>query len=170
TENRASATVSIATGTFVGDGDVLFANTAGTSITASYNSATETLILTGSDTLAHYQTVLDTVTFNSTSDNPDDFGSNTTPQVTWGLNDRAASFSQSAATNPTTVNVTAINDAPTITAATTDTFVTGEPLTLSPTLSVTDPDSLTLANATVSVTAGTFALDGDVLFANTAGT
>ena len=34
-------------------------NTTGTSITASYNAATETLTLSGSDTLAHYQQVLD---------------------------------------------------------------------------------------------------------------
>src|SRR5207244_12943366 len=38
----ASATVAITGGTFAGDGDVLGFNTSGTSITASYNSATET--------------------------------------------------------------------------------------------------------------------------------
>ena len=46
-------------GAFAGGGDVLAANISGTSITASYDSATETLTLTGSDTLAHYQSVLD---------------------------------------------------------------------------------------------------------------
>src|SRR5262249_39274774 len=64
------ATVSIASGTFAGDGDVLSADTTGTSITASFNSTTETLVLSGSDTLAHYQQVLDSVTFQS-GDNPD---------------------------------------------------------------------------------------------------
>ena len=71
--------MTITGGTFAGDGDVLAANTAGTSITASYNSTTETLTLTGSDTLAHYQPVLDSVTFSSTSDNPTNFGSDTDP-------------------------------------------------------------------------------------------
>ena len=60
----ASATVAIVGGTFPSDGDVLAAS--GTaSINVSYNAATETLTLTGSDTLAHYQSVLDSVTFNS---------------------------------------------------------------------------------------------------------
>src|SRR5262249_2240381 len=61
----ANATVKITGGTFAGDGDVLAASTSGTSISASYNAATETLTLTGSDTLAHYTQVLDSVTFKS---------------------------------------------------------------------------------------------------------
>src|SRR5207302_391324 len=69
--NLVTATVAITSGSFVGDGDVLAANIAGTSITASYNAVTETLTLTGSDTLAHYTQVLDSVTFNSTSANLD---------------------------------------------------------------------------------------------------
>ena len=32
-------------------------------ITASYSSASQTLVLTGTDTLSHYQAVLDSVTF-----------------------------------------------------------------------------------------------------------
>ena len=68
----ASATVSITGGLL--DGDVLAATTAGTSITANYNAATGVLTLTGSDTLAHYQQVLDSVTYVSTSDNPTNFG------------------------------------------------------------------------------------------------
>ena len=51
--NLAGATVSIAGGTFPADGDVLGFSTAGTSVTASYNSTTETLTLSGaSDTSA----------------------------------------------------------------------------------------------------------------------
>src|SRR5262249_28493780 len=80
----ASATVSIAGGSFAGDGDVLSATGNGT-ISISYNSTTETLTLTGSDTLANYQSVLDTITFNSTSDNPSNFGSNPSRTVTWVL-------------------------------------------------------------------------------------
>src|SRR5262249_5487479 len=88
----AGATGSIPTGTFVGDGDVLSANPSGTSITASYDSTTELLVLSGSDTLAHYQQVLDSVAFNSTSDNPTDYGSVTTHEVEWVLNDGSGSF------------------------------------------------------------------------------
>ena len=47
-----AATVAIVGGTFAGDGDLLTANTSGTSITASYDTATETLTLSGTDTMA----------------------------------------------------------------------------------------------------------------------
>ena len=168
--NLASATVSIAAGTFVGDGDVLGFSTAGTVIAASYNSSTETLVLTGSDTLAHYRQVLDSVTFNSTSDNPTDFGSSTTRQVTWVLNDGSGSFNLSTA-KTTTVSVTAVNDPPTLTGTTNASFTeNGSAVVLSPNVTVSDPDNLTLASATVKITGGTFVGDGDVLSAVTATT
>ena len=50
----ASATVSIGTGFFAGD--TLAAVTTGTSISASYNAGTGVLTLSGSDTVANYQT------------------------------------------------------------------------------------------------------------------
>src|SRR5262249_61551312 len=84
----ANATVKVVGGTFAGDGDQLAANVGGTAITASYNAATETLTLTGSDTLANYQQVLDSLTFVSTSDNPDNYGSNPTRTLARELNDR----------------------------------------------------------------------------------
>ncbi len=107
-DNRylASATVTISGGTFNKDGDVLAANTTGTNITASYDSATETLMLTGSDVLAHYQQVLDSVTFTSTSSNPTHYGSNPTRTVTWVVNDGMTSNNVSTAAT-TTVNITA---------------------------------------------------------------
>lgn len=51
-----------------GTAESLSATTTGTSITASYNSATGVLTLSGADTAAHYQTVLRTVTYNNTAD------------------------------------------------------------------------------------------------------
>ena len=163
------ATVSVTGGTFAGDGDVLSANTAGTSITASYNSTTETLTLTGSDTLAHYSQVLDTVSFAS-GDNPDDFGSSQSRTVTWVLNDGGASFNLSAPAT-TTIGVTAVNDPPTVTnQAATVAFTLSSTVTLSSTLSVSDPDSQSATSATVAVTGGSFAGDGDVLAADTTGT
>ncbi|MFZ2065926.1 MAG: hypothetical protein WAV27_08070 [Xanthobacteraceae bacterium] len=81
------ATVQITSGTFAGDNDHLSANTAGTSISASYNGATETLTLSGTDTLAHYQSVLDQVTFTPSSSNPTNSGADPTRTVTWAVND-----------------------------------------------------------------------------------
>src|SRR5262249_49292536 len=167
--NLASATVQITGGTFTGDADVLAADTTGTSITASYNSSTETLTLTGSDTLAHYQTVLDSITFNA-GENPTDFGSDATRTLTWTLNDGSGSFATSAA-QTSTVSITNVNDAPTLSnAAVTDSYTASQTITLAPSASVFDPDSLDLAGATVAIASGSFAGDGDGLAANTAGT
>jgi autotransporter passenger strand-loop-strand repeat protein len=71
------ATVAITGGTFANDADVLAATTSGTSITASYSSGTETLTLSGTDTLAHYQQVLRSVSFVA-GENPTNYGNNPT--------------------------------------------------------------------------------------------
>ena len=82
-------TVVVTSGGFANDGDVLSATTSGTSITATYNSGSETLTLWGTDTLAHYQSVLDSVTLAS-SNNPTNTGANRTRTVTWQVNDGEA--------------------------------------------------------------------------------
>src|SRR5262249_6049526 len=158
-----SATVAITAGAFAGDSDLLAATTAGTSITASYDSATERLILTGTDTLAHYQTVLAGLTFNEPSNvNPTNFGSNPTRTVTWKLNDGSAT----SAPVTSTISITGINNPPTLSNVVSGVQVQGpQSVTLSPSVALSDPDNLALTNATVKVTGGTFAGDGDVLAA-----
>src|SRR5262249_35845197 len=105
--NLAGATVKVYGGTFTGDGDVLAASTVGTNITASYNTSNETLTLSGMDTLAHYQNVLDTVSFASTSSNPTNSESKPSRQITWVLNDGGAPNNLSTAVT-TTVNITPV--------------------------------------------------------------
>jgi hypothetical protein len=85
-----SATVRISAGSFLGDGDVLAISAGGltgTSITATFNPATETLTLSGADTLAHYEQVLEHVVFESTGSNPTNSGLNKTRTIEWQLND-----------------------------------------------------------------------------------
>ena len=84
-------------------GDTLAASTSGTSITTSYSASTGVLSLTGSDTLAHYQQVLDSVSYSSTSQNPTNFGADLSRTVSWLVND-GTNGSQA---QTTTVNVTA---------------------------------------------------------------
>ena len=83
-------------------GDTLAASTSGTSITASYNASTGVLSLTGSDTLAHYQQVLDSVSYSSTNQNPTNSGADPSRTVSWTVNDGTLS----SATQTTTVNIT----------------------------------------------------------------
>ena len=80
-----SGTVSITSG--FAAGDTLAATTTGTSITASYNASTGLLSLSGSDTLAHYQQVLDSVTYSSSNQNPTNFGADPSRMISWLIND-----------------------------------------------------------------------------------
>ena len=65
-----SLTVTI-TNLLDGANELLAADTTGTSITASYDSGTGVLTLTGADTVANYQQVLRTVAYENSSQAPD---------------------------------------------------------------------------------------------------
>ena len=128
----------------------------------NWNATSETLTLSGTDTLADYQSVLDTVTFNNTSINPTDYGSDPTRTVTWVLNNGGSSNSLSTAVTET-VSIAAVNQPPTLASVATTANYTqgGGAVTLSSAVSVSDPDQLDLTSATVSIVGGNFA--GDVL-------
>jgi hypothetical protein len=160
----ASARVWFGSGFFAGD--VLAAVTTGTAITASYNAATGVLSLTGTDTLAHYQQVLDSVTYSSTSANPTDYGADLSRTLNWRINDGT----HNSATITSTVTVAGVDQAPVLGGAgNTATYTqSGAAVTASGSLTVTDADNLDLASATVSISGGFFA--GDVLTAVTTGT
>lgn len=85
----------------------LAATTTGTSISAAYNSGTGVLTLSGTDTVANYQTVLRSITYSNTSDNP------TTTNRTINV---VATDTNGVASNTatTTLSVTRVNDAPVI--------------------------------------------------------
>ncbi len=96
--NIESATISITSG-FINTEDVLaFSNTA--NITGNYNSTTGVITLSGSDTLANYQTALASITYENTSSTPNT-GNRT---ISWVVNDG----SDSSATATSTVKVTAV--------------------------------------------------------------
>ena len=92
-------------------GDVLAADATGTAIAVSYSNGV--LTLSSTDTLADYQAVLNTITFQSSSDNPTDFGAAATRTIEWVVTDlnRESSVPQTL-----TLSVNASNDAATATA------------------------------------------------------
>ncbi|WP_461325482.1 VCBS domain-containing protein [Bradyrhizobium diazoefficiens] len=151
--NLASATVQI-TGNYVNGQDVLgFTNQNG--ITGSFNAATGTLTLTGSSSVANYQTALDSVTYLNTSDNP----SGVARTVTIITNDGTAN--SVAVTD--TINVTPVNDAPVVVAGHTLSYTENQAATaIDPALTVSDIDSANLASATVQIT-GDYVTGQDVL-------
>ena len=124
--SASSATVQITGGSFnsnensfndddlgVGAGMTQSGLIGGTNITISWNQATGTLTLTGYDTFANYQNALNNIFFQSTGNNPTNYGLNTFRTITWTVSD--GSFGtpggqQNSAV--TTVNITAVNDAP----------------------------------------------------------
>lgn len=111
-----SATVSISAGFLVGDvlsvglATDVGGHFAGTNIAGAYDLGSGVLTFNGTDTLAHYQTVLDAVQYSSTSDNPSDFGNDASRTISWVIND--GTLNSSAETSTVTVN--AVNDAPTV--------------------------------------------------------
>ena len=66
-----------------GSAEVLAANTAGTSISASYNASTGVLVLSGNASISQYQQVLRTVTYDNTAPIP----STATRTITFVVND-----------------------------------------------------------------------------------
>ena len=80
----------------------IFVDTA--NITGSWNAATGTLTLTGTDTLANYQAALRNVSFENTSDDPN----NSTRTVSFKLNDGDTDGN----TVTRDINITAVDDAP----------------------------------------------------------
>ncbi|MDO8955221.1 MAG: cadherin-like domain-containing protein [Gammaproteobacteria bacterium] len=129
-----------------GAAESLSANTAGTSIVASYNSGTGALTLSGSDTAANYQTVLRTIQYNNTSDNP----TTTSRTINFVASDP---YGGNSATATTTLSVTRVNDAPALTSnggGATASVSVRETLVAVTTVTATDPDS----SVTYSISGG----------------
>ena len=105
------AAVHITAGSFPGDGDTLTVNgaTSGTvtGITFTWNPTLHALVFTGASSVANYQAVLQTVQFQSTSDNPTDFNASPQRTLTWSVFDGTA-----ITTATTTLDIAAVNDAP----------------------------------------------------------
>ena len=111
------ATVKIATGTFANDGDVLAADTTRhRHPRRATTPATETLTLSGTDTLADYQQVLRSpVSFVTASDNPDQLRRGADPHHHLGGQRRLGLEQSERPRRPTTaVSITAVNDPPTL--------------------------------------------------------
>ncbi|HEX3248034.1 MAG TPA: choice-of-anchor Q domain-containing protein [Pyrinomonadaceae bacterium] len=152
--NLTGATVAI-TGNFASGQDVLaFTNQLG--ITGNYNSGTGVLTLTGTTTVANYQTALRSVTYQNTSDNP----STSTRTVTFSANDGTNTGSATRG-----ITITAVNDPPVNTVPGAQSTAQNTPLVFSTgnsnAISVADPDAgSNTVQVTLTVTNGTLTLSG----------
>ena len=158
------AAVQITAGSFPGDGDTLTIGgaTSGTvtGITFLWNPTLHALELTGASSPANYQALLQTVAFQSTSDNPTDFDASPQRTLTWSVSDGTA-----VTTATTTIDIVAVNDAPQETVAATAAYTeNGAPVTISPAATASDVDNPDLVFGVVKIAGGW--VDGDVLTVN----
>ncbi|WP_440994704.1 beta strand repeat-containing protein, partial [Cysteiniphilum litorale] len=154
-----SASVSMI-GNYVNGEDILaFVNTA--NITGSFNAASGVLTLSGSDTIANYQAALRSVTYQNTSDNP----STLSRTVRWLVNDGDANSNLVTST----INVTAVNDVPVLSAGGVLSYSENDPATvIDGLLSMSDVDDTNIEGATVTIS-NNYVNGEDILaFANTA--
>ncbi|MBK7025219.1 MAG: hypothetical protein IPH41_17655, partial [Sulfuritalea sp.] len=153
-----TATVSI-TGGFVSGQDVLaFTNVPATmgNITGSYVAGTGVMTLSSAGntaTLAQWQAALRAVTYNNSSDDPNT-GART---VSYTVNDSAANSN----TVTSTVNLTSVNDAPTLTAtAASPTFTEGAGSTQAAAVSVFSGATTGTVESGQTITGLTFTVGG----------
>ncbi|WP_440683943.1 hypothetical protein, partial [Cysteiniphilum halobium] len=141
--NIESASISI-TNNYVNGEDILaFVDTA--NISGSFNATTGVLSLSGSDTLANYQAALRSVTYQNTSDNPSPLART----VSFVVND--GDVNSTAATS--TINVTAVNDAPVISAGSTLNYTENDSATaIDTTIVISDVDDTNIESASISIT------------------
>ncbi len=123
----------------------------GITVTPGVNGS---IALAGSATRAQYETVLQSVAFSSTSDDP----TSADRTVAFSVLDDAAATSNIATR---TVTVTPVNDAPTLSHPAGGVTYTedGPPVPVMPSLTLSDPDTTTLASASVAIGTNFAALD-----------
>ena len=131
--NITGATISITTGYVIGEGALAVANQLG--ITGSWSSGTGVLTLSGTTTPANYQTVMRTITYVNSSENPATGNRN--------VNFVASDAVGASNTASRQVAVTAVNDAPVNTVPGTQTTAvnTAEVFTGGSLISIADVDA-----------------------------
>ena len=139
-------------------GDTLQFTTVG-NITGSYNATTHVLTFTGTDTVDHYQSVLRSISFFSSSDDPTAGGTRTSRAIWFSVTNGTANSGR-LIEGP---YVRGVDDPPSLSGASTSVAYTEQaaPTVIGANLKVADPDNATIAGGSVTISAGFVA--GDVL-------
>ena len=145
------AVISIASGFVAGDTLSLNATLASSLGLTVDSSVAGTLTISGNATKAEYQSLLRTVSYSSSSDDP----TNVDRTIHWTARDEnaeaAANGQQTSAVATTTVEVTPVNDAPVITVPSLQVAIEDTVLAING-ISIQDPDNVTLTT-TLSIPA-----------------
>src|SRR5437762_2536385 len=128
------------------------ATAAAAGLTVSYTASAGVLSITGSASRATYQTILEGIVYNNTSDTP----TTTARTVNVVINDGASNSAQQSVT----ISVTPVNDAPVLDLNgagagndATASFTEQTPLAIAPSATITDVDSANMASLTATLTA-----------------
>jgi hypothetical protein len=155
------ATVQIADNFSLSEDELAFADQLG--ITGFYDSESGLLTLSGTASIADYETALSSVTYRNTSANP----STATRTVQFRANDGEASNNIS---EPATrdVEVSLANELPVVTPSGGTTPYAGSPVAVDSEITVTDADDTNIESAKVEITDG-FEAGDQLVFADQAG-
>jgi len=159
--NIESAVISISSN-FTADDVLNFTDQNG--IAGDYDSTNGVLILTGSASLADYQTALQSISYENTSDDPSDL----TRTVSFQINDG----DDNSSTVSRDINFTALNDAPTL--ATIEAMPAiftegGSAVGITGNLSLADLDDVNIESATISISNNFAAGEDELVFADQSG-
>jgi len=157
-----SAEARISSNYIATEDQLLFTDQAG--ITGSFDSATGTLTLTGTASVADYETALQSVTYVNTSNNPSTL--TRTVEFTADDGDSISNLVSRA------ISVTPLNNAPVITGIETtpvNYLENSPPIQLTNTIALTDPDDTQIQSATVAVSSNYTASEDTLVFSNQSG-
>ena len=154
--NLESAVVRISTNFESGD-TLAFTNQNG--ISGNYSSGTGVLTLTGTSSVANYETALRSITYDHTGNNPQG-GKTVGFKVNDGDADSAEDFK--------TINIAGTNDGPAInTSASTLAYTEGDgAVPADPGLTLTDPENDNISGATVQITGNHVQAEDELAFVN----
>ena len=160
--NLQSATIQITSNFAAGEDQLAFVDQLG--ITGSYASSTGILTLTGSSSLANYQTALRSVTYENTSGSPSEL----TRTISFTVNDGT----DDSNTRTRNISVTKVNNAPTLSniESTSIIYYAGNgQKQISNTLEVDDIDDTTLDSAFVQISSGYVSSEDTLYFTDSYG-
>lgn len=157
--NLEGATVRVSAGFEAAD-ELLFSDQSG--ITGNYNAGTGVLTLTGTSSVANYQTALRSIQYRHTGDNP---------ALVKTIELRADDGDGLGPASTRNIDVTRVNDGPQIGATAGDLAYTENDgqVAIDGGLTVTDPDSTQLSGATVTISAGFAGAQDELAFADQLG-
>ena len=153
------ATITISSG-FNSTEDLL-AFTSSSGITGNYDASTGVLTLTGTATLSAYQTVLRSVGYSNSSENPNTAVRTVEMKITDGLD-----YSNVYSVN---VQVNAVNDPPVLTSPTNVVTFGGTSLIINGSFGITDLDNTQLTGASISFTNNFLNTEDGLVFADQGG-